>query len=185
MFEFLAIDWGSVRIGMAFGSSFGLVLPFGENLDWGNFWQILKNQIETRKTQKIIVGIPTNFEFGKTETGTKIELFITELEQKLKSWDEMENHPKQGETKKRETKKKFFSKIEIIIINERNSTKNTQNINLPTIPTTGKFPQNYNKKSFQQKMAFQQKFQQQFKPTKTQTNHLAAVEILTKWLENQ
>ncbi len=177
MFEFLAIDWGSVRIGMAFGSSFGLVLPFGEVLDWNNFWQILKNQIETRKTQKIIVGMPTNFEFGKTETGTKIELFIIELAQKLKNWDEIENYFEQGKIKKN-----FFSKIEIVTINERNSTKNTQNVNLSA---SGEFSQNYNKKSFQQKMTLQQKFRQQFRPTKTQTNHLAAVEILTKWLENQ
>ena len=99
------------------------------------------------------------------------------LAQKLKNWDEIENYFEQGKIKKN-----FFSKIEIVTINERNSTKNTQNVNLSA---SGEFSQNYNKKSFQQKMTLQQKFRQQFRPTKTQTNHLAAVEILTKWLENQ
>lgn len=84
MFDLLAIDWGKKRIGMAFGSlETKLILPFDLDLNWFNFWQILEIQLKNRQIKKIILGMPVNFELGKTKTGTQIETFLENLQEFL------------------------------------------------------------------------------------------------------
>ncbi len=99
MFDIIAIDWGSKRFGLAFGSSSnGIVLACNYDCNTFDIWTILNKEIEVRKTQTIIVGMPTTFGLRKTEVGICIENFMIKLRSK-------------------------FSFIKIIIVNERNSTK--------------------------------------------------------------
>jgi putative transcription antitermination factor YqgF len=99
MFDIIAIDWGSKRFGMAFGSSSnGIVLACGYDCSTSEIWSILSKEILDRRIQKIIVGMPTTFDFKKTEVSVSIETFVLELKER-------------------------FDLLEIIIVNERNSTK--------------------------------------------------------------
>jgi putative transcription antitermination factor YqgF len=99
MFDIIAIDWGSKRFGMAFGSSSnGIVLACGYDCSTSEIWSILTKEIFERRTQKIIIGMPTTFDFKKTEVSFSIEQFVLELKEK-------------------------YEYIEIVIVNERNSTK--------------------------------------------------------------
>lgn len=311
MFDFLAIDWGSLRIGLAFGNfESGLVLPFDGNLDWQNFWQILKIEIKKRQIQKIIVGMPTNWKFGKTETGFKIEEFMQKLRNNLEIWQlepknsennsavpnledifateifatkcknynnfitipqkikntklpsfqkadfktfslelfETEENIKNNSQKltlqkddicqisadfqkklenysgKKSKESKFKSKIpstnsiQLIIVNERNSTKQSQKINfkksqpistitLANLETNWQekswdspkilnkkfnfqnqnnniFDKTLSKKKSQNLQKFQKQFQKSNKVNKINTNHLAAVQILTTYFNN-
>jgi putative transcription antitermination factor YqgF len=99
MFDIIAIDWGSKRFGMAFASSTnGIVLACNYDCYTSEIWSILTKEIFERRTQKIIVGMPTTFDFKKTEVSVSIEIFVLELKER-------------------------FNLLEIIIVNERNSTK--------------------------------------------------------------
>ena len=99
MFDILAIDWGSKRFGLAFGSSSnGIVLACNYDCFTDNIWQVLDTEISERKVQKIIVGMPTTFDLQKTEISLRVEDFVAVL-------------------------KTNFPKLNIAEINERNSTK--------------------------------------------------------------
>ena len=80
MFDYLCIDWGQVRCGLAFGNSqTGLILPFAKNLPFDDIFIVLKKELTERKIKNIVVGRPTNFHFKDTEVTLKIENFIKEL----------------------------------------------------------------------------------------------------------
>jgi putative transcription antitermination factor YqgF len=99
MFDILAIDWGSRRFGLAFGSSStGLVLACDYDCYTDNIWQCLTGELEGRVINKIIVGMPTTFDLKKTEVSLNIEKFVVEL-------------------------KSNFPKLEVMLVNERNSTQ--------------------------------------------------------------
>jgi RNase H-fold protein (predicted Holliday junction resolvase) len=99
MFDIIAIDWGSKRFGLAFGSSYnGIVLACNYDCLTTEIWSTLSKEILDRRTQKIIIGMPTTFDFKKTEVSVSIETFVLELKER-------------------------FELLEIIIVNERNSTK--------------------------------------------------------------
>jgi putative transcription antitermination factor YqgF len=99
MFDIIAIDWGSKRFGMAFGSSSnGIVLACGYDCSTSEIWSILTKEILERKIQKIAVGMPTTFDLKKTEVSVNIEKFVLELKEK-------------------------FALVQIVIVDERNSTK--------------------------------------------------------------
>ena len=99
MFDILAIDWGSQRFGVAFGSSSNnIVLACGYDCYTVEIWKVLEKEIIGRKIQKIIVGMPTTFDLKKTKVSIQIEDFIAGL-------------------------KTVFPEIDVILVNERNSTK--------------------------------------------------------------
>ena len=99
MFDILAIDWGSQRFGLAFGSSSNnIVLACGYDCYTVEIWKVLEKEIIGRKIQKIIVGMPTTFDLKKTKVSIQIEDFIAGL-------------------------KTVFPEIDVILVNERNSTK--------------------------------------------------------------
>lgn len=99
MFDIIAIDWGSKRFGMAFGSSLnGIVLGCNYDCFTSEIWSLLSKEILDRKTKKIIVGMPTTFDLKKTEVSISIENFVLELKER-------------------------FDPLEMIMVNERNSTK--------------------------------------------------------------
>ena len=100
MFDTLIIDWGSVRFGMAFGSTTTeLVIPTQKTCLTQDIWKILSDEINTRNITQILVGIPMTFDFKPTIVSNQIQSFTTNLQ-------------------------KSFPKIKITEVNERHSTKN-------------------------------------------------------------
>lgn len=100
MFDILAIDWGSKRFGLAFGSSSsGLVIPCQYECNTVDIWTIVHKEITIRKPMYIIIGKPTTFDLKPTQVSDNIDSFINEF-------------------------KKKYLESEPIIINERESTKN-------------------------------------------------------------
>jgi RNase H-fold protein (predicted Holliday junction resolvase) len=80
MFDYLCIDWGHLRCGLAFGSSqTGLIIPFQGDLYTDDIYSTLKKEVLARKIKKIVVGKPTNFHMQDTEVTTKIEVFTNKL----------------------------------------------------------------------------------------------------------
>ena len=100
MFDTLIIDWGSVRFGMAFGSTTTeLVIPTQKTCLTQDIWKILSDEINTRNITQILVGIPMTFDFKPTIVSNQIQSFTTNLQ-------------------------KSFPEIKITEVNERHSTKN-------------------------------------------------------------
>ena len=99
MFDCIGIDWGSKRFGMAFGASInGLVLACNYECDTEVIWEILDKEIKARQTKFAIIGMPTGFNFQKTQVSLRIEEFVEQF--KIK-----------------------YPFIQIELTNERNSTK--------------------------------------------------------------
>jgi putative holliday junction resolvase len=76
MFDILAIDWGSKRFGLSFGSaSTGLIISCDYDCFTKDIWQILQKEIQSKKPSLIIIGIPTTFDLRPTEVTFAIEEF--------------------------------------------------------------------------------------------------------------
>jgi putative holliday junction resolvase len=104
MFNLLGLDWGSKYIGIALADSeTGLVIPHSF-VETGSFFVELELILAKYKIQKIIVGRPVNFQLQPTEITGKVELFATKLRNK-------------------------YSSVEVILFNERNSSK----VNIPVL----------------------------------------------------
>ncbi len=100
MFDILAIDWGSVRFGMAFGTSqLSIGLPCNYDCFKKNIWDILEVEIKNRSIKTIILGMPMTRHLRDTEVSLHIKSFLVEL--KIK-----------------------FPDLTIHTINERNTTAN-------------------------------------------------------------
>jgi putative transcription antitermination factor YqgF len=98
MFDILGIDWGSVRFGMAFGSSeTGLVLPCTYECFHKDIWGILKKESVDRKIKMIVLGMPMTRQLRDTEVSLQVKDFLSELRSK-------------------------FPTLQIETINERNTT---------------------------------------------------------------
>lgn len=98
MFDLLAIDWGSVRFGMAFGSrELDLIIPCIYKCETKKVWQILESEVFERKIKIIILGMPMTRQLKDTEVSLKVKDFLIELKQK-------------------------FPMVKIETINERNTT---------------------------------------------------------------
>lgn len=205
MFDLLAIDWGKKRIGMAFGNlETRLILPFDLDLNWFNFWEILEIQLKNRAIKKIILGMPVNFELGKTKTGVQIETFMEDLQEFLNEMFDTEfeletdlaESKKQGKlenlnkknipqnisniqktnlTNKREVQK-YSKKPEIVIINERNSSQLSENFEI--------IQEKDSKSGFRKWQKINQKQNQKWEISKSNLNHLAASQILSWYLES-
>ena len=84
MFDFLAIDWGSKRTGLAFGSTITqLVLPYNKPLLTIEVYSVLEEHIKLKKIQFLVIGKPTNFQLQNTEVTTQINNFCEELKIRL------------------------------------------------------------------------------------------------------
>ncbi|MGL4758061.1 MAG: RuvX/YqgF family protein [Patescibacteria group bacterium] len=80
MFDFIAIDWGSVRTGLAFGSTeTGLVVPYTNELDTKDLFDTIDHECKKRKIKIFVVGLPTNFKLKKTDISNKVLLFAEKL----------------------------------------------------------------------------------------------------------
>lgn len=202
MFDLLAIDWGKKRIGMAFGNlETKLVLPFDLDLNWFNFWEVLEIQLKNRQIKKIILGMPVNFELGKTKISTQIETFLEDLQEFLDEiFDkEFELEINLAESKKQRKlenlntqnipqnipniqKTNLTNKIEnqkkpeIVIINERNSSQLSENFEV--------IQEKDSKSGFRKWQKINQKQNQKWEISKSNLNHLAASQILNWYLEN-
>ena len=97
MFDYLSIDWGLRRSGLAFGSQ-ALVMAYQKNLMTVDIWQTLDQEIAKRNTKIIVVGLPTNF-FGKnTQISNLILEFVIELRVKYPNL-QIETMEEKGSTK--------------------------------------------------------------------------------------
>jgi RNase H-fold protein (predicted Holliday junction resolvase) len=104
MFDFIAIDWGSVRTGLSFGStSTELVIPYDKELFTTDLLEVLEAQIKLKKPTTIVIGKPTNFKLNKTSITLLIEEFIEQLKEK-------------------------YPDMNYVYINENNSSKNDLNL---------------------------------------------------------
>jgi RNase H-fold protein (predicted Holliday junction resolvase) len=84
MFDYLCIDWGSHRVGLAYGSSqTGLILPYNQVLENHECIATILDLLVQKNIHLIILGRPTTFKGDTTRVTTQIELFKTELQQKL------------------------------------------------------------------------------------------------------
>jgi putative transcription antitermination factor YqgF len=80
MFDILAIDWGSKRFGLSYGStSTGLIISCEYECFTIEIWQILKKEITNKNPQKIIIGIPTTFDLRPTEVTIEIQKFADQF----------------------------------------------------------------------------------------------------------
>lgn len=103
MFDILAIDWGSVRFGMAFGSlDTALIIPCVYDCYEKQIWEILQKEINERKIKIIIVGMPMTRQLKDTEVSLNVKNFLKEAKQK-------------------------FPQVQIESINERNTTQRALN----------------------------------------------------------
>ena len=103
MFDILTIDWGSVRFGMAFGSTqMGLVVPCQYNCYNKEIWEVIDREITTRKIQTILVGMPMTRQLKPTEVTLKVVEFVETLKTKYKV---------------------KYPQLKIETINERNTTQ--------------------------------------------------------------
>jgi RNase H-fold protein (predicted Holliday junction resolvase) len=99
MFDIISIDWGSVRTGLSFGSSItGLAIPYQEELNTKDLFEVIEFEVKKRNTKVFVVGIPTNFKLQDTEVTTKIRSFIEHL-------------------------KELYPTLDLIEVNENNSSK--------------------------------------------------------------
>ena len=80
MFTHLGIDWGSKRVGIAFGDlQTGLVIPATYSCLTEDVFVILKKEITTKKITTLVVGKPSNFQLSPTSITHKINDFLEEL----------------------------------------------------------------------------------------------------------
>jgi putative transcription antitermination factor YqgF len=99
MFDYLAIDWGTVNIGFAIGSSTTkLVIPSQKKVPTSQLILEINKKIKKYGIKNIVLGFPTNFEGKNTQVSNRI------LE--IKSQLEIE-----------------FKDLNIILYNENNTTK--------------------------------------------------------------
>lgn len=99
MWDILGVDWGEQNCGLAFGNlATGLVIPDTKANPTTDIIATLKIQIKNRQPKKIVVGLPTNFKLQKTQVTEQINLFVEQLKTEFD--------------------------IEVLTINERNTTKN-------------------------------------------------------------
>jgi putative transcription antitermination factor YqgF len=81
MLDIIGIDWGTKVCGIAFGAiETGLVVPAGFEVTTRQVFNVLKTEIEKRKTSVIVVGMPTNFAGEPTEVSEFVRDFITNLQ---------------------------------------------------------------------------------------------------------
>jgi putative Holliday junction resolvase len=95
MSRILAIDWGERRMGLAISDPLGITaqgLPTIDTKKTKDVFSLIKNLIEDRQVDKVVVGLPKNMDGSVGFKGREVERFIRKLAQKIKveivSWDE-------------------------------------------------------------------------------------------------
>lgn len=80
MFDILAIDWGSVRTGLALGDSTTfLIIPYNKNVLTSDLKDEISTIMDIYPIQEIVVGYPTNVVGGKTQVTEKIINYFDSL----------------------------------------------------------------------------------------------------------
>lgn len=99
MFDYLGIDWGEKRFGLAFGSSStGLVISADYLAPFSDIFDLIEIELKKRKISKVILGLPTNFKGGLTETSQKILEFLEDLKTHFPNL-EIRTYHERGSTK--------------------------------------------------------------------------------------
>lgn len=91
----LALDHGTVRIGVACSDELGMIatpLEFIPAQPQDKFLERLKVLLEERKVERIIVGMPRNMDGSYGEASAKVKLFVEGLKASVtipvRTWDE-------------------------------------------------------------------------------------------------
>jgi putative Holliday junction resolvase len=99
MFTHIALDWGEVYIGLAYGDKqTQLVLAAKDKVDPENYLQAISDLLQNNQISEIILGYPSNVRGKPTNTSNKINDFSKELQ-------------------------KHFPKLDITLVDERFTTK--------------------------------------------------------------
>src|SRR5688500_11343864 len=78
--SYLALDWGTVRVGAAISDQGGkIAFPLDHILETKNAVEEIKNISSELQVEKIIVGLPTSLKGDKTESTDKTLKFIEHL----------------------------------------------------------------------------------------------------------
>jgi putative Holliday junction resolvase len=78
----LALDYGTVRIGLAYADSITCVplpLPYLKAHPWDDFAKTFVKILRDRAAQEIIVGVPRNMDGSYGESAQKVREFISKL----------------------------------------------------------------------------------------------------------
>ena len=98
MSKFLAIDYGKKKTGIAITDSLNIIASPLTTVETSNLNSFLKKIIDKEQIVKVIVGDPKNLDNTLTDISLEIDTFINNF-------------------------KKIFQKIEVILIDERFTTK--------------------------------------------------------------
>src|SRR5688500_10697526 len=78
--RYLALDWGTVRVGAAISDPGGkIAFPLDHILETKNAVEEIKNISSELQVEKILVGLPTSLKGEKTESTDKTLKFIEKL----------------------------------------------------------------------------------------------------------
>lgn len=99
MFDLIGLDWGSKYFGIAFASTQNkIVIPANQQINKKNLFAFLKEQIQAKNIQTIVLGYPSNFQQQPTKISQQVEKFAQKLQ-------------------------KFFPQQKVILVNENSSSK--------------------------------------------------------------
>ena len=98
MSKFLAIDYGKKKTGIAITDSLNIIASPLTTVETSNLNSFLKKIIDKEQIVKVIVGDPKNLDNTLTDISLEVDTFINNF-------------------------KKIFQKIEVILIDERFTTK--------------------------------------------------------------
>lgn len=84
--NYLGIDWGEKRIGLAFADEIGIALPIQAAVSTSKKKRMLQieDTIEQRNVQVLIVGYPLNMDGTTGSKAKAVDLFIEELIKRFK-----------------------------------------------------------------------------------------------------
>lgn len=82
--RYLAIDWGTVRVGAAISDPDGkIAFPLNHVLDTKTAVDEIKQIIAEQTVEKVLIGLPTNLQSESTESTDKTLRFVEKLKKEI------------------------------------------------------------------------------------------------------
>ena len=83
--NYLGIDYGTKRIGLAWADNLMISLPIGTvpGLDSAGCWDALTKEIKDRSITELVVGYPLHMDGSVGRRAQQVDRFIDELEEKF------------------------------------------------------------------------------------------------------
>ena len=84
--NYLGIDWGEKRIGLAFADELGIALPFPAAVAASKKERMrhIESMIQQRRAQALVVGYPLNMDGSVGFKAKEVDDFIEELEKRFR-----------------------------------------------------------------------------------------------------